>query len=314
MPLLEENTLPEEKNDKLVHAQLKKYAEDVARLYGELKKENQRLKAINRELAESFYATVLMGFDLITLYDEYLGGHCKRVAYYSDALAAEVGLSQDARTTVKLAGLLHDVGLLGIPRQARLNILLGEEQSREMVDLYRNHPIVSVRPIVSSRRFKGISEIIAAHHENLDGSGFPRRLVAKQIPQESGIIHIADAYDILRTHTRTRPEPRFAVAKMQRAAGTKYDADLLMAFRAIVLERDPFASTIEIGPEDLQPGMILAEALVAVNGVKLLSKDTVLREDHIQIITRFAEFSKLRLPIKAYRPGKEAEVPLAAAE
>lgn len=76
-----------EQEMELLQKQLVNYAKDVSALYADLKKENEALAKANRELEDSFYAMVLLGFDLITLYDEQLGGHCKRVAFYSNALA-----------------------------------------------------------------------------------------------------------------------------------------------------------------------------------------------------------------------------------
>jgi putative nucleotidyltransferase with HDIG domain len=291
-----------EQEMELLQKQLVNYAKDVSALYADLKKENEALAKANRELEDSFYAMVLLGFDLITLYDEQLGGHCKRVAFYSNALAEELGLDEKEVALVKLAALMHDIGLLGLPRDARKRIMLGQEQSQEMLETYRQHPIVSLRPLATSPRFRDLAEIIAAHHENLDGSGFPRGLHGDQIPLESRIIAIADAYDIVRQSTRQDIEPGVLSGKLMRFAGVKFDEKLLNTFKDVVVRSDPFSAITEVGLDDLKPGIILASALTAKNGVKLLSADTVLRDDHIDNVRKFARHTPLNLPVRIYMP------------
>jgi len=286
----------------LLQKQLVTYAKDVSQLYADLKRENEALAKANRELEDSFYAMVLLGFDLITLYDEQLGGHCKRVAFYSNALAEALELDEEKVAQVKLAALLHDIGLLGLPRDARKRIVMGQEQSQEMLETYRQHPIVALRPLATNPRFSGLAEIIAAHHENLDGSGFPRGLEGDQIPLESRIIAIADAYDIVRQSARQDIEPAVLVGKLMRFAGARFDEKLLSAFKDVVVRSDPFSAITEAGLNDLKPGMILASAITAKNGVKLLSADTVLRDDHIETVRKFARHTPLNLPVRIYMP------------
>ena len=286
----------------LLQKQLVTYAKDVSQLYADLKRENEALAKANRELEDSFYAMVLLGFDLITLYDEQLGGHCKRVAFYSNALAEALELDEEKVAQVKLAALLHDIGLLGLPRDARKRIVMGQEQSQEMLETYRQHPIVALRPLATNPRFSGLAEIIAAHHENLDGSGFPRGLEGDQILLESRIIAIADAYDIVRQSARQDIEPAVLVGKLMRFAGARFDEKLLSAFKDVVVRSDPFSAITEAGLNDLKPGMILASAITAKNGVKLLSADTVLRDDHIETVRKFARHTPLNLPVRIYMP------------
>ncbi|OGK09593.1 MAG: hypothetical protein A2Y63_05775 [Candidatus Riflebacteria bacterium RBG_13_59_9] len=286
----------------LLQSQLTKYAKDVAALYRDLRTENELLVKANRELGEGFYDMVLMALDMITLHDDSLGGHCKRVAFYSDGLATAVGIDGERIMNLKLAALLHDIGLLRLPRDARLRILEGTEESAEIIEIYQQHPIVDIRPIISSERFAGIAEIISAHHEHLDGSGFPAGLKEPRIPLESRVIAITDAYDLIK-HCKTRgTEPRLAIATMEMDAGTKYDVQFLNSFKKIVLEGDPFTSFVEIEMEDLAPGYILSEAIMTLSDVKMLSADTVLREDHLEALAKYAKRWPLKLPIKIYLP------------
>jgi len=281
--------------------QLIKYAEDITRLYRELKVENQELIKMNNEQEELFFETILMGFDLINLYDEFLGGHCKRVAYYSNVLANSLDLDENKKKNLKLAALLHDIGLIGIPRD-NLNKMF-EGKNDTLLRIYRQHPIVKIRPISSSEKFKSVSRIIIAHHENLDGSGFPNGLIGEDIPTESRIIAIANGYDVSKQLKTKRVDPEVIIDEMLKEVGVKYDADLFKEFAKIIFKKDPFTGFIDIGLELLKPGLVLANPILTSNEkVRLLGANTVLRFDHITQIRKYFEFGNLKLPIRVYKP------------
>ena len=127
------------------HLQLIQYAKDVGTLYQELKTENDLLKNANRELAVSYYHTVFMGFDLISLNDEFLGGHCRRVARYAGELGEALGMDKEKIIQTKLSALLHDMGLIGIPKKTIVEMMMGRNLSEDKLQIYKLHPIVNVR-------------------------------------------------------------------------------------------------------------------------------------------------------------------------
>jgi len=285
----------------ILHKQLIKYANDISRLYQELKEENALLEKAYKELEENYYETVLMGFELINLNDEFLGSHCKRVAYHSDKLAKALGLKEKRILNVKLAALLHDIGLIGVPKEDILVMFAGTNQVLQKI--YRQHPIVKVRPITSSKRFEGIARIIVAHHENLDGSGFPSGLKEDEIPYESKIIAVVNGYDEIKILQTRKLKPEAVLVKMEKDVGIKYDLNMFNKFSELILGGDPFAETIHVGVYELEPGMILAKPIMTANEkIKILSSDTVLREDHIEHLKRYFEYANLKLPITVYKP------------
>lgn len=293
---MENGTLNEDK----LHNQLIKYANSVSTLHKKLKEENTLLKRANKDLEESFYDTILMGFDVITLYDEFLGRHCKRVAYYSSRLATSLKMRKKSVVNIKLAALLHDIGLIGVPKRELKNMFSGSKKA--LLDIYIKHPIVNIRPLKSSGRYKEISHIISAHHENLDGSGFPNGLKGKEIPVESRIIAVTNGYDVQKElHSKT-VEPEVIISQMQEDVGTKYDRRIFEEFSVMVLKGDPFADSINITIDELSPGMVLAKPVIATDKLKLLSADTELREDHIEYLRRFFGYGRITEPIRIYKP------------
>jgi len=274
------------------HLQLIQYAKDVGTLYQELKAENALLKTANRELAVSYYHTVFMGFDLISLNDEFLGGHCRRVARYAGELAEALGMDKEKIIATKLSALLHDMGLIGIPKKTIVEMLMGRNLSEDKLEIYKQHPIVNVRPITSNEKFKDIAGIISAHHENMDGSGFPNGLKGDEISVESRIIAIVSAYDMSKQLSRKAIDPGNIISEMEKDAGTKYDISILRTFKKAIIKQDPFTNTIDIHFRKLSPNMILAKPLMAARDVKLLSAETEIREDHIASINKYFKHHK----------------------
>ncbi len=278
----------------LMQSQLIKYAEELSTTYQNLKKEHKLL-------VDSYYQTVLMGFDLISIYDEFLGGHCKRVSYYADGLAQALGMDDKARIKTKLAGLLHDIGLIGLPKDILIRLKSGTEMNEEMLEIYRQHTTVTVRPITSSPIFKDIALIIGAHHENVDGSGFPKGLRGSEIPDESKVIAIVNAYDINKQLSPADINPRRIIKKMEGDVGSKYDVRMFRVFKKQILGKDPFSSTLDVGLDELSPGQILAKSIQTENDTILLSAESVLGEEDTDRIKRFAEHTKLKMPIMVYK-------------
>ncbi|MGR3317793.1 MAG: HD-GYP domain-containing protein [Candidatus Anammoxibacter sp.] len=294
----------------MMHSQLIKYAEDVSSVYKQLKKENELLVTANKELEESYYDTVLMGFEAMNLYGDFLGSHCKRVSYYSEKLAKlysekDKAIVDKTIVDIKLAALLHDIGLLGLPKSELIKLFSFE--NKKFTDTYRDHPVVNIRPITSARRFRKIAKIISAHHENVDGSGFPKGLRWKDIPIESRIITIVDSYDEIKQIYIEGAKPDKILKQMSKEADTKYDLNIFMLFKEMILAGDPLsaADTVAVDIEELSSGMVLAKPIKTEEGLNILSADTIIKENHILHLKRHEEFGgKLETPITIYNPDK----------
>ena len=129
----------------------------------------------------------------------YTYGHSQRVGDYTMAIAREMGLSEERCRWIRRGGFLHDLGKLGVS-----NTILDKpgRLSPEEYDIVQSHARYTEEILVRIGAFKTLSFVAGAHHERLDGAGYPRRLVAKEIPIETRIISVADIYDAL---TEDRP-------------------------------------------------------------------------------------------------------------
>jgi putative nucleotidyltransferase with HDIG domain len=161
--------------------------------------------------------------------------HCETVACYAEAIARELRLSEEQVDSVRLAGLLHDVGKIGIAgsivgKPGPLN----HPEWRTM----RDHPRIGAE-ILERAGLEDIREWVLAHHERPDGAGYPRGLDAEEIPLEAKILAVADSYEAMTNDRcyRSSIGRERAVGELRRNAGTQFDKAVVEAFLQ-VLERD----------------------------------------------------------------------------
>jgi putative nucleotidyltransferase with HDIG domain len=160
--------------------------------------------------------------------------HCLRVGEYSRKLAREAGLNEYEQKVAEFAGMLHDIGKIGIER----NVLLkpGKLDPHEL-DIIRNHSIISEQIIKPFEHFDLFSQIIPAvrgHHERLDGEGYPDKLIGDEIPLISRVILVVDTFDAMsenRIYRKGLPDD-IIYAELKRCAGTQFDPQLVKIFLA----------------------------------------------------------------------------------
>ena len=131
--------------------------------------------------------------------DVYTKGHSLRVARYASAIGKALGLSEKEQKKLYIAGILHDIGKIGIPDSI---LLKPGKLSPNEYGIIKNHAEFSYQIIKNIKRFGGIANYVRYHHERCDGSGYPKGLEGKDIPIGAQILAIADIFDAV---TTTRP-------------------------------------------------------------------------------------------------------------
>ena len=164
--------------------------------------------------------------------DRYTCGHSQRVALLSKLLAQKAGLSPPEAHQVYLAGLLHDIGKIGVPEA----VLQKEGRlTPEEYMLMKEHSALGAKILRDIHQLDGVIEGILTHHERPDGRGYPRGLSGSQVPLAGLIIGLADVFDAM-TSDRTYRKAlslETALAEIKRCAGAQFDrglVDLLMSF------------------------------------------------------------------------------------
>jgi diguanylate cyclase (GGDEF)-like protein/putative nucleotidyltransferase with HDIG domain len=176
--------------------------------------------------------------------DHYTQGHSQKVSAYSVMIAQALGLCQADIEEIRLAGLLHDIGKVGIP-EAILN-KSGPLDAGEW-ETMKTHTDLGARILEPLRPMVRIREMVRHHHEFYDGSGYPRRLEGEQIPHGARVIAVADAYDTItseRTYKKART-PEDAFAELERCAANQFDPEIVRVF-VETMRRAP-RPTVEAG-------------------------------------------------------------------
>lgn len=166
-----------------------------------------------------------------TLYQKNKGErvHCERVSRLCELIGNALKLSPDTVRELRMAGLLHDIGKIGID-ESLLN-KRGKLTNAEWADMMR-HPEIGYHILRSVNEFAPIAKYVLHHHERIDGNGYPRQLRDEEIPLQSKIIAIADAYDAMTSHRPYREDLSLSevVAEFKKNSGSQFDAEILDVF------------------------------------------------------------------------------------
>ncbi|MFD5767538.1 HD-GYP domain-containing protein [Streptomyces sp. NPDC127049] len=208
-------------------------------------------------------ATIRALVQAVDIKDSYTRGHSERVGHASVLIARELGMDGDRLDTVRFAGILHDVGKLGVPtRILRKDGPLTPEERR----------IIELHPEYGHEMIRGIGfldearDAVLHHHERIDGSGYPYGLRGEEIPECARVVAVADAFDAMtstRSYSRARPVAT-ALAELERCAGSHFDPRMVAALvRALAAHGwQPEVTADEAGtqvPAPRTPGPLAAK-------------------------------------------------------
>jgi diguanylate cyclase (GGDEF)-like protein len=164
--------------------------------------------------------------------DAYTRSHCQTVSQLCGLIGAELGLDTGRLTRLRLAGLLHDVGKIGVP-DAILNkpAKLTEDEYEQM----KRHALLGY-DIVQAADMGVEARWVRHHHERFDGGGYPDGLRGEEIPLESRVILVADAFEAMTSDRpyRKAPGQSFAILELGRHAGTQFDPAAVEALTRVV--------------------------------------------------------------------------------
>jgi diguanylate cyclase (GGDEF)-like protein/PAS domain S-box-containing protein/putative nucleotidyltransferase with HDIG domain len=160
--------------------------------------------------------------------------HSRRVSEICEAIAIKMNFNKDEVGQIRTAGLVHDIGKIGIDEKIlNKNGRPDEEEWKEI----KKHPEMGWRILSSTKEFSEMANLIVSHHEKWDGSGYPNGLKGEEIPLDTRIITIADAYDAMtseRSYRKSLTE-REAIGELKRCSGTQFDPLIVNVFLSILV-------------------------------------------------------------------------------
>ena len=198
--------------------------------YWQLKYDNS---ALVNDLKELFAGTITAIVEALDAKDSYTLGRSRRVTFYAVKMAKALHLSDTTVGKIELAGLLHDIGMIGVSDDILAKV---EKLTQDEYDEIKKHVHHSVRILDDIKQLADVVEIIKYHHEFYDGTGYPYAMKGEDIPIGSRIIAVADAFDSMVTPKVYRQQvvPSEALAKIKALVGIQFDPIVVEHFEQIL--------------------------------------------------------------------------------
>jgi len=196
------------------------------------------LRQLNEQIRLNTVQTVSAMAQALEARDTYTRGHAERVAALAAEIAAEMGFDEQRIELVRTAGVLHDIGKIGC--SDRIFQDHGAKNPPDVVKEILSHPTVGAEILGRLDFLDTVTSIIVAHHERMDGKGYPNRLSQDNIPLEARIIAVADGFDAMTTdrpYQKARSNNE-ALCILRKDAGTHWDTDCVSAFEQVQARKE----------------------------------------------------------------------------
>jgi putative nucleotidyltransferase with HDIG domain len=196
----------------------------------------RELETRTHELAGLQVGLITTVLRTLSMRDKMTARHSAAVARYARQVAAALGLDEQSQETIHTAGLLHDIGKFIFPD----SILLSSRRlTDEEFEIVKRHPEQGAKLVGRLQGYEAVAEIIHAHHERVDGRGYPRGLIGADIPIGARIIAVCDTYDVMtaRDSYREPVTPGEAIAELRRVAGGQLDPLVVETFVSLIERR-----------------------------------------------------------------------------
>lgn len=269
-----------------------------------LQKVLHELERSNDQLRKNFLTSVSIFSNLMELRTGGIGGHSRRVAELARKLAVQMELNADDIQDVVLAGLLHDIGKIGLSDTVLEKHLpeLTPFERREMM----RHPAIAQTALTPLEQLKNAATIIRAHHEHFDGTGYPDGLSGFSIPLGARILLVANDYDALQhgNMLNNRLTQMKAYNHILESRGKHYDPSVVDAFKTLLVGTQSHQDVaVEMRSSHLRSGMVLARDLFSHEGLLLLGHDFVLNDLMIEQMIKFEHVEGYSLTFWIKTPG-----------
>ena len=206
------------------------------RQMNEIKKINDELSNTYDKLEQAYMDSIEVVRHTVEAKDPYTRGHSDRVSEYSVLIGQRLGLYDQDIRILRIGGLFHDIGKIGIPD----SILLKESKlSDDEYSQIKNHPTIGAHILQNATIFQDVIPIVKHHHEKFDGTGYPGKLKGEEIPSFARIAAVADTFDAMTSKRSYRNALPLDVVKAEiaRCSGTQFDPEIVKVFLDI-LEND----------------------------------------------------------------------------
>lgn len=198
-----------------------------------IKNINDELKITYDKLETAYLETIELLRYTVEAKDTYTRGHSDRVSAYSVLIGKNLGLPEEDLKKLKIGGLFHDIGKIGIPDHILLKTTKLDDSEYSEI---KNHPSIGAHILSNATIFTDIIPIVKHHHERFDGNGYPGKLKGEEIPYLARITAIADAFDAMTSKRSYRDSLSLDIVKaeFEKNSGTQFDPDICKVFLDIL--------------------------------------------------------------------------------
>ena len=233
----------------LLRMSQKQYVDRTREVVTELREKNQALKKNSEEILELNEGLLITLSEIIELRDPYVLGHSMQVSKYATEIARLLGLNEKQIDLIRKAGLLHDIGKLGIPMEI---LTKPGRLTREEYEIVKKHAALGADLVKDSPSLRPIASIIRHHHEFYDGSGYPDGLAGNKISIEARVIAVADAIEAMTSDRPYRKAHKLedVIDELNKCSGSQFDP-LVLPAALMLLEEAIESRAIQQARQDI---------------------------------------------------------------
>lgn len=256
---------------------------------------NAELKKANAALSQNLQRSVELCLQTLETFYPTLGSQARRVHGLCRAMADGLRLSREDREALEVSAWLHDIGLVGVPRQ----IIRRWERSPATLSkaekaLVKQHPALGQELASFVHNLEDVGWLIRAHHERFDGKGFPDKLKGSDIPWLARLLAVAVAYAECPT------DGAAAIERVQAGRGKAFDPEAVKAFLRCLPQASVPRREREVAVHELKPGMVLARGVYSRQGVQIAPDGQSLTEAYIERILRHHRLKPIEQSLLVY--------------
>ncbi len=267
---------------------LEENAERVAR-------QNSQLEQLNGALEQNLQRSVELCLKTMETFYPSLGIQARRAQTLCRTMAEMLHLSAEQRQILEMSAWLHDIGLVGVPRQL---IRRWQEEPNSLsaaeMALIKQHPVLGQELAGFVHHLEAVGETIRAHHERFDGAGYPDGVSGEAIPWLGRLLAVAVDY------TESQHDGRDAVAEIQANDGSAFDPDAVQALLRSLPRSELPRREREVLLSELQPGMVLAKGIYNSKGLLILPEGQQLSEAWISKLLAHNRVSPIHQLLQIY--------------
>ncbi len=270
--------------NRTLEAQMEKVAE-----------QNRQLELLAAAQEENLRRSVELCVQTMQTFYPMLGSQARRVYELCAAMAKTLELSSEQRQTLEISAWIHDIGLVGVPRQL---IKRWEESPESLTEaeraLVEHHPVLGAELARFAHHLKDVGPTIRAQHERFDGSGYPDKLAGENIPWLARLLGIAIAY------AECNLTGQAAADRISQGSGSEFDPEAVRVFLRSLPKAIVPGRSREVPLTDLRPGMVLAQGIYTETGILLMPDGQKLTATYIDKLVNHNRINPISQSLLVY--------------